>query len=91
MLFYLSSDWDFYTGSDPSGGNVIYQSKSDAQSKGLAYVNGTSDSDNDNDNGDTDSTSSSSSSIVLAIDSTSTVAAGGKRDACVKTLLMYII
>lgn len=75
------NDWDFYTGSDPSGGNVIYQSKSDAQSKGLAYVNGTSDSDNDNDNGDTDSTSSSSSSIVLAIDSTSTVAAGGKRDA----------
>jgi hypothetical protein len=83
MLFYLSSDWDFYTGSDPSGGNVIYQSKSDAQSKGLAYVNGTSDSDN--------ASSSSSSPIVLAIDSTSTVAAGGKRDACVKTVFIYII
>ncbi|KAG2112961.1 glycoside hydrolase family 16 protein [Suillus discolor] len=79
-------DWDFYTGSDPTGGNVIYQSKSDAQSKGLAYVNGDSDNDNgnDNDKGDTDSyssSSSSSSSIVLAIDSTSTVAAGGDRDA----------
>ncbi|KAG1770653.1 glycoside hydrolase family 16 protein [Suillus occidentalis] len=57
------NDWDFYTGSDPTGGNVIYQNKSAAQSKGLAYVN---DSDY---------------STVLAVDSTSTVAAGGDRDS----------
>jgi hypothetical protein len=33
------SQWDFFTGTDPTGGNVNYQSKTDAQSKGLAYVN----------------------------------------------------
>ncbi|KIK48339.1 glycoside hydrolase family 16 protein [Suillus luteus UH-Slu-Lm8-n1] len=57
------NEWDFFTGTDPTGGNVNYQSKSDAQSKGLAYVN---DCDN---------------STVLAVDSTSTVASGGKRDS----------
>jgi hypothetical protein len=72
MVFHLPSDWDFYTGSDPTGGNVIYQNKSAAQSKGLAYVN---DSDY---------------STVLAVDSTSTVAAGGDRDSCV-TIVFTII
>ncbi|KAG0709420.1 glycoside hydrolase family 16 protein [Suillus ampliporus] len=57
------NDWDFFTGVDPTGGNVAYQSKSNAQSKGLAYVD---DCDN---------------STVLAVDSTSTVAAGGQRDS----------
>ncbi|OAX39615.1 glycoside hydrolase family 16 protein [Rhizopogon vinicolor AM-OR11-026] len=57
------NDWDFFTGSDPTGGNVAYQSQSDAQSKGLAYVD---DCDN---------------STVLAVDSTSTVPAGGNRDS----------
>lgn len=33
------NQWDFFTGTDPTGGNVNYQSKTDAQSKGLAYVN----------------------------------------------------
>ncbi|KAG1803909.1 glycoside hydrolase family 16 protein [Suillus plorans] len=33
------NDWDFFTGSDPTSGNVNYQSKLEAQSKGLAYVN----------------------------------------------------
>ncbi|KAG2088387.1 uncharacterized protein F5147DRAFT_789534 [Suillus discolor] len=33
------NDWDFFTGSDPTSGNVNYQSKSEVQSKGLAYVN----------------------------------------------------
>jgi hypothetical protein len=72
MIFHLSSDWDFYTGSDPTGGNVNYQNKSAAQSKGLAYVN---DSDY---------------STVLAVDSTSTVAAGGDRDSCVTTVFTVI-
>ncbi|KAG1881087.1 glycoside hydrolase family 16 protein [Suillus subluteus] len=57
------NDWDFYTGSDPTGGNVIYQNKSAAESKGLAYVD------------------YSDYSTVLAVDSTSTVAAGGDRDS----------
>ncbi|KAG1834110.1 glycoside hydrolase family 16 protein [Suillus variegatus] len=56
------NDWDFYTGSDPTGGNVVYQNKSAAQSERLAYVN-------------------SDGTTVLAVDSTSTVAAGGDRDA----------
>ncbi|KAG2128597.1 glycoside hydrolase family 16 protein [Suillus clintonianus] len=55
------NDWDFFTGSDPTGGNVNYQNKSSAESKKLAYVN--------------------DSATVLAIDSTSKVAAGGYRDA----------
>jgi hypothetical protein len=67
-----SSEWDFFTGTDPTGGNVNYQSKSDAQSKGLAYVN---DCDN---------------STVLAVDSTSTVASGGKRDSCVVLVFIMI-
>ncbi|KAG1739023.1 glycoside hydrolase family 16 protein [Suillus lakei] len=54
-------DWTFVVGSDPTGGNVIYQSQSDAQSKGLAYVN------------------ACDNSLILAVDSTSTVAAGGRR------------
>ncbi|KAG2103154.1 glycoside hydrolase family 16 protein [Suillus discolor] len=54
-------DWIFAIGSDPTGGNVIYQGQSDAQSKRLAYVD---DCDN---------------SFILAVDSTSTVAAGGQR------------
>jgi hypothetical protein len=66
------SNWDFFTGSDPTDGNVNYQSKSNAQSKGLAYVN---DCDN---------------STVLAVDSTSTVAAGGNRDSCVMPLFIVI-
>lgn len=41
--FYQGEDffnnWDFFTGPDPTSGNVNYQSKSNAQSKGLAYVN----------------------------------------------------
>ncbi|KAG2128599.1 glycoside hydrolase family 16 protein [Suillus clintonianus] len=57
-------DWTFVVGSDPTGGNVIYQSQSDAQSKGLAYVN------------------YCDNSLILAVDSTSTVAAGGKRASC---------
>ncbi|KAG1725741.1 glycoside hydrolase family 16 protein [Suillus lakei] len=57
------NDWDFFTGSDPTGGNVNYQNKSAAQSKGLAYVN------------------YSDYSTVFAVDSTSTVAAGGNRDS----------
>lgn len=32
------SQWSFYTDSDPTGGNVAYQSMQDATSKGLAYV-----------------------------------------------------
>lgn len=32
--------WDFFTGTDPVAGDVVYQSLSDAQSKGLAYVDG---------------------------------------------------
>lgn len=55
------NDWTFEVGADPTGGNVIYQSQSDAQSKGLAYVN------------------PCDNSLVLAVDSTSTVAAGGQR------------
>ncbi|EGN96843.1 glycoside hydrolase family 16 protein [Serpula lacrymans var. lacrymans S7.3] len=41
--FYQGEDffneWYFFTGADPTSGNVNYQSQSDAQSKGLAYVN----------------------------------------------------
>ncbi|KAG1880544.1 glycoside hydrolase family 16 protein [Suillus tomentosus] len=54
-------DWTFDVGSDPTHGNVIYQSQSDAQSKGLAYIN------------------DSNNSLILAVDSTSTVAPGGQR------------
>ncbi|KAG2088388.1 uncharacterized protein F5147DRAFT_658725 [Suillus discolor] len=57
----LIYDWIFAIGPDPTGGNVIYQGQSDAQSKRLAYVD---DCDN---------------SFILAVDSTSTVAAGGQR------------
>lgn len=32
------SGWDFYTGSDPTHGNVQYVDKSTAMSEGLAYV-----------------------------------------------------
>lgn len=70
IVFYPSSDWTFEVGADPTGGNVIYQSQSDAQSKGLAYVN------------------PCDNSLVLAVDSTSTVAAGGKRASCVKTVFI---
>ncbi|KAI5999295.1 glycoside hydrolase family 16 protein [Pisolithus orientalis] len=63
--FYQAEDffneWTFFTGSDPTGGNVAYQSMSDATSKGLAYVD---DCDN---------------STVLAVDSTSSIPAGGNR------------
>ncbi|KAH7890865.1 glycoside hydrolase family 16 protein [Phlebopus sp. FC_14] len=65
--FYQADDffneWSFFTGADPTGGNVAYQGLSDAQSKGLAYVD---DCDN---------------STVLAVDSTSTVPAGGNRNS----------
>ncbi|KIK98227.1 glycoside hydrolase family 16 protein [Paxillus rubicundulus Ve08.2h10] len=65
--FYQADDffdqWSFFTGSDPTGGNVAYQDKENAMSKGLAYVD---DCDN---------------STVLAVDSTSTVPAGGNRDS----------
>ncbi|KAG2075644.1 hypothetical protein BDR04DRAFT_1091206 [Suillus decipiens] len=54
-------NWFFNTGSDPTGGNVIYQNKTAAQAKGLAYVSG--------------------STTVLAVDSTSSVPAGGYRDS----------
>jgi hypothetical protein len=57
------NDWTFFTGSDPTGGNVNYQDQSDAESEGLAYVDYSDDT------------------TVLAIDSTSTVAAGGNRNA----------
>ncbi|KIM65978.1 glycoside hydrolase family 16 protein, partial [Scleroderma citrinum Foug A] len=40
--FYQGNDffdqWSFYTGSDPTGGNVVYQSMQDAKSQGLAVV-----------------------------------------------------
>ena len=72
IVFPLSSEWDFFTGSDPTGGNVAYQSSSDAQSKGLAYVD------------------ACDNSTVLAVDSTSTVAAGGTRDSCVETVIIII-
>jgi hypothetical protein len=55
------NDWTFFVGKDPTGGNVIYQSQADAQSKGLAYVN------------------ACDNSLILAVDSTSTVPAGGQR------------
>lgn len=55
------NDWVFYTGSDPTGGNVIYQNKTAAQAQGLAYVSG--------------------STTVLAVDSTSSVPAGGDRNS----------
>ncbi|KAF9240620.1 glycoside hydrolase family 16 protein [Melanogaster broomeanus] len=65
--FYQADDffdqWTFFTGSDPTGGNVAYQDMQDAMSKGLAYID---DCDN---------------STVLAVDSTSTVPAGGNRDS----------
>jgi hypothetical protein len=32
------SNWDFFTGADPTQGQVSYQGQSDAQQKGLAYV-----------------------------------------------------
>jgi len=59
----LSRQWSFFTGADPTNGNVNYQSMQDATSKGLAYVD---DCDN---------------STVLAVDSTSTVPAGGNRNS----------
>jgi hypothetical protein len=34
----FTSDWDFFTEDDPTHGNVQYQSKSNAISKGLAFV-----------------------------------------------------
>jgi hypothetical protein len=70
IVFHSFSDWTFEVGADPTGGNVIYQSQSDAQSKGLAYVN------------------PCDNSLVLAVDSTSTVAAGGQRASCVKTVFI---
>jgi hypothetical protein len=72
MIFHLTSDWTFFTGSDPTGGNVNYQDQSDAESEGLAYVDYSDDT------------------TVLAVDSTSTVAAGGNRNACVMTVLTII-
>ncbi|KAF9224031.1 glycoside hydrolase family 16 protein [Gyrodon lividus] len=40
--FYQADDffdqWSFFTGSDPTGGNVAYQNMQNAMSKGLAYV-----------------------------------------------------
>lgn len=57
----LSRQWTFFTGADPTSGNVDYLSVNDATSQGLAYVD---DCDN---------------STVLAVDSTSTVSAGGNR------------
>jgi hypothetical protein len=68
IVFHPFSDWSFFVGSDPTGGNVIFQSQSDAQSKGLAYVN------------------PCDNSLVLAVDSTSTVSAGGRRASYVKTV-----
>ncbi|KAI6096989.1 glycoside hydrolase family 16 protein [Pisolithus croceorrhizus] len=63
--FYQAEDffneWTFFTGADPTGGNVAYQAMQDAVSQGLAYVD---DCDN---------------STVLAVDSTSSVPAGGNR------------
>jgi len=63
--FYQAEDfftnWSFFTGADPTNGNVDYLSMQDATAQGLAYVD---DCDN---------------STVLAVDSTSTVAAGGNR------------
>ena len=35
-----SSQWTFFTGSDPTNGNVNYLSMEDAKNQGLAYVNG---------------------------------------------------
>ncbi|KAF8448917.1 glycoside hydrolase family 16 protein [Boletus edulis BED1] len=57
------SEWSFYTGADPTNGNVNYLSMSDAQSQGLAYVN------------------SGDNTLVLAVDSTSSVPAGGYRNS----------
>lgn len=34
----IFSDWDFFTGADPTHGSVRYRSKTDATSKGLAVV-----------------------------------------------------
>ncbi|KAG8221034.1 concanavalin A-like lectin/glucanase domain-containing protein [Butyriboletus roseoflavus] len=65
--FYRAEDffteWTFFTGADPTNGNVDYQSMQNATAKGLAYVD---DCDN---------------STVLAVDSTSTVPAGGQRNS----------
>ncbi|KAG9309025.1 glycoside hydrolase family 16 protein [Chiua virens] len=57
------TDWTFFTGNDPTGGNVNYVSMDDAQSQGLAYVD------------------SSDNTLVLAVDSTSDVSAGGNRNS----------
>ena len=38
----LSRDWSFFTGADPTNGNVNYLDMQDAMNAGLAYV----DSDN---------------------------------------------
>lgn len=56
-----SSEWSFFTGTDPTNGNVNYLSMQDATSQGLAYVD--------------------SNTIVLAVDSWSTVPAGGNRNS----------
>ncbi|KAJ3515182.1 hypothetical protein NLJ89_g1928 [Agrocybe chaxingu] len=54
--------WDFFSGEDPTHGNVNYQTKENAIKKRLAYVQ---------DDGTT----------ILAVDNTSTVAVGGRRDS----------
>ncbi|EKM81740.1 hypothetical protein AGABI1DRAFT_111997 [Agaricus bisporus var. burnettii JB137-S8] len=54
-------DWDFFTGEDPTHGNVNYQSLSNAQRKQLAYVK--------------------DGVTVLAVDNSSSVPVGGKRDS----------
>ena len=59
----LSRNWTFFTGNDPTNGNVNYLSMQDATSQGLAYVNWT-----DN-------------TFVMAIDATSSILPGGKRNS----------
>jgi len=36
VLSYLGSEWDFFTGPDPTHGNVAYQTR--GNSRDLAYV-----------------------------------------------------
>jgi len=60
LITFFCSGWDFFTGNDPTNGNVEYLSRSAAAAAGLAYVQ-------------------SDGTTVLAVDSKSQVAPGGKR------------
>lgn len=58
----LQSEWDFFTGPDPTHGNVNYQSKANAENKNLFRVQ-------------------ADGTTLLAVDDTSFIPVGGKRDS----------